>query len=175
MKKNIITDIVCLLLILTIIGIPIAIYLLRKNEDYGKSDKILKPTKEVTEKKYEEEKRKFSPLYTKTTILPVLTEEDLEKYIKEENKESKKDKPKEEIKEVKKVTKEVDKPKEVKKVTKEVDKPKEVKKVTKKVNNKEKIKKKPAKKNNKTKTNKIVKNNHNNKNNKRKQIKKKGV
>ena len=162
MKKNIITDIVCLLLILTIIGIPIAIYLLRKNEDYGKSDKILKPTKEVTEKKYEEEKRKFSPLYTKTTILPVLTEEDLEKYIKEENKESKKDKPKEEIK-------------EVKKVTKEVDKPKEVKKVTKKVNNKEKIKKKPAKKNNKTKTNKIVKNNHNNKNNKRKQIKKKGV
>ena len=158
MKKNIITDIVCLLLILTIIGIPIAIYLLRKN---GKSDKILKPTKEVTEKKYEEEKRKFSPLYTKTTILPVLTEEDLEKYIKEENKESKKDKPKEEIKEVKKVTKEVDK--------------QEIKKVTKKVNNNEKIKKKPAKKNNKTKTNKIVKNNHNNKNNKRKQIKKKGV
>ena len=83
MKKNIITDIVCLVLIVTVIGIPIAIYLLRKSEDYGKSDNILKPTNEVTEKKYEDEKRTFTPLYTKTTILPVLTEDDLKKYRKE--------------------------------------------------------------------------------------------
>lgn len=76
-------DIVSLLLIVTIIGIPIAIYLLRKSDDYGKSDNVIKPTKEVKEKKYEEEKRKFTPLYTETTILPVLTEEDLKKYTKE--------------------------------------------------------------------------------------------
>ena len=90
MKKNIITDIVCLVLIVTVIGIPIAIYLLRKSEDYGKSDNILKPTNEVTEKKYEDEKRTFTPLYTKTTILPVLTEDDLKKYRKEVKEEVKK-------------------------------------------------------------------------------------
>ena len=83
MKKNTMIDIVSLLLIVTIIGIPIAIYLLRKSDDYGKSDNVIKPTKEVKEKKYEEEKRKFTPLYTETTILPVLTEEDLKKYTKE--------------------------------------------------------------------------------------------
>lgn len=76
-------DIVSLFLIITIIGIPIAIYLLRKSDDYGKSDNVIKPTTEVKEKKYEEEKRKFTPLYTETTILPVLTEEDLKKYTKE--------------------------------------------------------------------------------------------
>lgn len=95
MKKSIVTDLICLLLIVTVIGIPIAIYLLRKREDYGKSDNILKPTKEVTEKKFEGEKRKFSPLYTETTILPVLTEEDLKKYkkeVKEEKKEIKEEK-----------------------------------------------------------------------------------
>ena len=100
MKKSIVLDIVCLLLILTVIGIPIAIYLLRRRDDYGKSDTILKPSIEVKEKKYEEEKRKFTPLYTETTILPVLTEEDLKKYKKVEKKEEVK---KVEVKEPKKV------------------------------------------------------------------------
>ena len=44
MKKNIMIDIVSLFLIITIIGIPIAIYLLRKSDDYGKSDNVIKPT-----------------------------------------------------------------------------------------------------------------------------------
>ena len=87
MKKSVLTDIICLLLIVTVIGIPIAIYLLRKRENYGKSNNVLKPSNEVKEKSFEEEKRKFTPLYTETTILPVLTEEDLKKYKKKEIKE----------------------------------------------------------------------------------------
>ena len=148
MKKNIITDIVCLVLIVTVIGIPIAIYLLRKSEDYGKSDNILKPTNEVTEKKYEDKKRTFTPLYTKTTILPVLTEEDLKKY-------------REEVKE------------EVKKIQDEKEnnvKPKKVVKKKTNINNKKTNKKITSNHTyNKTSNKKYT----NNKNTKKKQVKKK--
>lgn len=148
MKKNIITDIVCLVLIVTVIGIPIAIYLLRKSEDYGKSDNILKPTNEVTEKKYEDEKRTFTPLYTKTTILPVLTEDDLKKYRKE-------------VKE------------EVKKIQDEKEnnvKPKKVVKKKTNINNKKTNKKTTSNYTYKKTSNKKY---NNNKNTKRKQVKKK--
>ena len=152
MKKNIITDIVCLVLIVTVIGIPIAIYLLRKSEDYGKSDNILKPTNEVIEKKYEDEKRAFTPLYTKTTILPVLTEDDLKKYRKE---------VKEEVKE------------EVKNIQDEKEnniKPKKVVKKKTNINNKKTNKKITSNHTyNKTSNKKYT----NNKNTKKKQVKKK--
>ena len=139
MKKYILLDILCLLLIVTVIGIPIAIYLLRKSDDYGKSDNVLKPSTEVIEQEYKKEIRKFSPLYTKTTILPVLTEEDIENYKKE---------TKEIIEEPRKKT---EAKKETKKNNSSNNKTKKnVKNNNKKINNKKNIKtgsKKPKKKN----------------------------
>ena len=77
MKKKLFYILLCL----TIIGIPIVIYCIKKKK-FIKSDNVLKPSFDVKEKKYEEEKRKFTPLYTETTILPILSEDDLKKYKK---------------------------------------------------------------------------------------------
>ncbi len=72
-----------IVLFVTIIGIPIVLLINKRKKDYGKTSNVLKPSIEVQDKKFEDEKRTFSPLYMETTVLPIITEEDIKKYEEE--------------------------------------------------------------------------------------------